>query len=174
MCEDYILYDEPAVQIMRARGDNASDLKTQPAVKINGEYQVIAFELRDFIAYHRITGMTFTPSTKQSWGKQKNPIVVRLKISLVIFYNQQKLKLQPDEMAMSIQEFFPKLDIKSLTEGVKNTGFTINEAVLNHTQVFADEFKNIDPFYGPEYTFLKINYTAESTVSNKCFNTICK
>lgn len=141
-----------------------------PVIKVEGEYQIIPFD--GPVIYHRAISAQFQQSNKQGYGDERNPIIARYRMTMVVFAKKEN-NLPADIVEMIMAEW-PNKTIKSIVEGVKNTDITINDAVLDESQAFNEEFKGIERFFGPEYCLLKVNYTAESTVLSKCFKNVCK
>ena len=143
-------------------------------IDFTGECKEIELENKAIVVYHKCISIQTSQSNKQGFGRSLNPLTVKMKMCIVVFSDTTKTKLSADQIALNIHGIIPRESIKSILTGVKNTSILINDAILNESQVYSEEFKNVDSFLGPEHSLIKINYTVESTVSQKCFNTICK
>ena len=169
------IYNSIAKVIADRREDPDKGGKSFPAiVEKNGEAKPIDIGENTFEVYHRCISIQSSPSNKPGFGRALNPLSVKMKMCMILFSDITKTKLSPDELALQVHGLIARKNLKSIIDGVKNTSILINDTILNETQVFGEEFKNIDFFLGPEHSMIKINYTVESTVNQKCFNTVCK
>lgn len=140
----------------------------------NGEAYPVDLGDNDMEMYHRVISITASQSNRAGFGRSLNPLQVKMKMCMVIFSDTTITKTPADVMALQIFSIIERKHLKAIAPGVKNTSILINDTILNDSQVFGEEFKNVDNFLGPEHSLIKINYTVESTVYQKCFNTLCQ
>lgn len=123
-------------------------------------------DLQSVIVYHKVGNVSVVLSqTVRGVGNENNALINRYPMAMIIYLDQNKTKLLPDELFLYVQanmaDFIP-LSPYSLVS------VTINNVILNGQQVFDSEFTGVDPLPANQ-SLMQINYTIESTFKKKCF-----
>lgn len=148
-----------------------------PAVYIGkGELQYAGFDDKySLCTYHRALNMSVSRAPGPSYGDNVGNMLLSHRMSLVMYANREEIHMNADQLALLMQFAIPEQLTKSqLPQDFARTNINITDVVLNEQQVFNEEFLNVEPFLGPEHVLLKCNYTIESTLNKRCFNTQCQ
>lgn len=159
--------------VRREREDNKRE--TWPAVYAGkGDLTYAGFDDKfDLCTYHRALNMNVTKAAEQTYGDDNKLILLSHSMSMVMCGDREKLGMNADQLALLMQFAFPAT-LEVLPKHFYNVNINITNVVLNEAQVFNEEFLNVEPFLGPEHVLLKCNYTIESTINKRCFNTRCQ
>lgn len=147
-------------------GDNKQEYPQIVDLSGDGKYTGID-DTFPLILYHKKQGVAVTIDTAPSYGDNQKGSINRYSLSMIVFFNRTKLKMESDEMALYLQQHFitqPKND------NFHYLSVTINSVILNSQQVFRTEYVNVNYFLKPEHALMAINYTLEGKPDLACFN----
>ena len=122
-------------------------------------------------AYHRAMSMA-NQFVSGGYGDSIGDMRLTHRMSFVVYAHRDAIGMNADQLALHLHFIIPEL-VKELPRHFKQVRINISDVVLNTEQVFNEEFRNVDFFLGPEHVLLKCNYTIESIINKRCFNTQC-
>ena len=158
------------------KANEAGRVETFPAVYLGkGEQSYAGFDDKYAVcSYHRALNMSVSVAPGLTYGDNPGNIRLSHRMSLVIMANRDETGLSPDQLALTLQFAIPgKLTKDQMPKDFLSNNIIITDVVLSESQVFAEEFANMENAFGPEHVLLKCNYTIESTLNKRCFNTQC-
>jgi hypothetical protein len=123
-------------------------------------------DLQPVIVYHKAGNIAVgTSANVRGVGDEPNGIVNRYPMAMIIYLDQKKTNLSPDQLFLYVQANFPDF---IRMEPYSNVVVTVNNIILNAQQVFDSEFRGVDPLPASQ-SLMQIYYTIESTFRKKCF-----
>lgn len=166
-------------QLENAAGETSTTStkrKLAPGVyRGDGEVEYAGFDDRfDLVSYHRALSMTARKQTNTGYGDDARVVLVH-NMSLVIFADQDKIGMNADQLALSLQFIIPeRLAPDQLPRDFYGVTFNLNATQLSADTVFRGEFQGVEYFLGPRHLLVRLDYTVESTVNKKCFRNNCR
>ena len=140
------------------------------AIRLTENAKTVDFSLGagPFTVYHRILSTTFRVDTSGGYGD--GDIAYRLPstdIRMIIIGYRDQINTEPENLAAIIADSLPPVANTELIKGI-----TISEQSIAYDAqtVFAQEFKGIPFFIGPEMFMLSITYRVECRYMKGCFN----
>lgn len=118
------------------------------------------------IIYHRNAGITTARSPRSGIGDGYSPLVNTYQMAMIVFLDQKKVKLYPEELFLYIQSNIPD---KTNYKPYDNVVIRTTNVILNSQLVFAAEYAGEDFSLPAEKSLFQINYTIESTHKKDCF-----
>jgi len=136
-------------------------------VDLDGEGKYVGIDdTESVIVYHRITGLTTGRTNRQGYGDGHSDLINTYQMAMVVFHDQKKTKMFPEELFLFLQANFPE-EIKS--DPYKNIFIRTTTVNLNSQQIFSAEYAGTTFFLPAEKSLFQINYTIESTFKKDCF-----
>ena len=105
--------------------------------------------------YHKINTVTYSENRK-GYG-DGNLISANASASMILFINERRLGLKPDELVLLLIAKLPKeIEVQ------------INNVILNSAQVYAQEYKSGTYRLGLEQHLIQVGYSITMVIDKKC------
>lgn len=141
--------------------------KLPGVVDLNGEVEYVGIDDVDPIRlYHRVSGISTGRSTRQGVGDSLSDIMNTYQMSMIVFVNNKRTKLFPEEVFLFLQSNIPDA-VKS--DPYKLIFIRTTNVILNSQLVFLAEYSGSKFSLPPEMSLFQINYLIESTFKKDCF-----
>lgn len=133
---------------------------------INGEYVGID-DLYPVRIYHRLNSLNSSVKAGTGVGRSVGDSVNTYQLSMVVFLDQPKANMYPDEFLLFAQAHTPE---RITVEPYKSVIITFGSAAFDSLSVYRQEYVASDTYRLKEdQFFFKINYSIETTFSKGCF-----
>jgi hypothetical protein len=117
--------------------------------------------------YHRLNSLTSGIKTGTGTGRSVGDNVNTYQISMVVFLDQPKACMYPDELLLFAQANTPE---RLTIEPFKSVVIAFGSTVFDSLSVYRQEYVASDTYRLKENQFFfKINYSIETTFSKGCF-----
>ena len=142
-------------------------VRDEVTIPVIGEKYVGIDDVYPIRIYHRQNSMVSSVRQGTGYGRGAGDHVNTYQLSMVVFLDQPKACLYPDEFLLIAQANFPE---RINLEPFKSIVSTFNSATLDSQSVYRQEYVTSDTYrLKTDQYFFKINYSIETTFSKGCF-----
>lgn len=137
---------------------------------LNGEGVYVGVDdIQPFIGYHKCNRMRSADNPNLGYGDDVKKLVV-YEMTFFAFMDRKKLQTEADEFILLLENNFPDNQLSVVESSFTRLKVEINSVILNTSQVFSMEYKNVPFFVRPEHSLIAVSYTIEGTLKKNCFN----
>lgn len=144
-------------------------LRDDVTIPVIGEKYVGIDDVYPVRIYHRLISMSSAIKSGTGVGRLVGDHVNTFQVSMVVFLDQLKAKMYPDEFLLQTQANMPE---RVSIVPYKSVVINFTSSVLDSLLVYRQEYVTSDTYRLKEdQFFFKINYSIETTFSKGCFKT---
>lgn len=135
-------------------------------VPVIGEKYVGVDDTHPLSLYHRLASLSSTIKPNSGVGRNEGLTVNTYSLGMILFLDQRKTKLYPDEMMMLLQANFPE---RFKLENAQQVIVRFSGAVLDSKVVHSQEYSGNEYRLKENQFLFRINYSVEMTFDKNCF-----
>lgn len=142
-------------------------LRDDVTIPVINENYVGIDDLYPVRIYHRLNSLTSSIRPNTGAGRSVGDNVNTYQLSMVVFLDQPKAKMYPDEFLLFAQANTPE---RLLVSPYKSVVVTFTSGAFDSLAVYRQEYISSETYRLKEdQFFFKINYSIETTFSKGCF-----
>lgn len=118
-----------------------------------------------FRAYHKEQALSSADVPGSQYGDQAPDALNTHSNSLIIYWNEARLKMLPDQLYMNVQT---RLNGLFKADGIKRGRISVTGAVLNDAQILAQEYGGGRIALKAESRIIQVNYSITVVFNKNC------